>query len=141
MKDCVWIVVVLSCFAACSDENTTDGDINPVSGTDTEISEIDDNLKGTWDLYDSTGSVMLQNALVVTDSMFGVYTGHPKTWKIVALQGQVYLEPFSSSGSTEYLYDYTLANSETTLYLLIEKTATYTQPTNSTPDVQIYRKQ
>lgn len=142
MKQLAVLSIITVCCVSCLDLDDTVNNANPLTGngSDNEISEINDSLKGTWDLYDSTGSVISTGALTVTDTLFGMYSGQPTMWKLVAANGQVYIEAFSN-GAKEYYYDYSLAHSGAALYLLPENTGTYTNPGPTTSDVLIYKKQ
>ncbi|MBD3322817.1 MAG: hypothetical protein GF350_17085 [Chitinivibrionales bacterium] len=125
-------------FFGCFDTGTN----NPASAPSDsdQVADINDSCKGTWDLYDENDSLVSTNSLVVTDDMFGIVSGQPGIWKLVAQEGQVYIEAFSN-GEREYYYDYALDDNGNIMYLLTEDTDTYTAPARSTSGVLILKKQ
>lgn len=117
----------------------------------TQLARIDTDLIGTWDRYDSTGTmvVMAGHMIVTADSIVRRYSGGSSiTFKgisdpygdrgqtLVAESGQVYYE-YHIDQSTTYWFDY--AFDGTTLYFVDETTDAATNPGSGTDNVVILK--
>jgi hypothetical protein len=150
-KVLVAVIAVTLALAYCSKEDDETGPTDPVlvPPTDTSNVAVDSALYGIWHRYDAGGSLIEQNAAWFSDDSI-VVSGQPTlkgiidpqfAMRLIAADGQIYLDPQSVSFPNDYHYDYALSTSgQTTLYLVRELTSTATSPTASTAGVYILRR-
>jgi len=126
-----------------------DGNPNPPIDT-SSTSDIDSSLLGVWHRYNSSWTLLAHNYVLVTDTsitidltvLAGVRDSNPQFSRVlIARNGQILYQPDSACVGCPnmYLYDFTLANSDSVLYLVFEETDARTNPTVSTSGVIILR--
>ncbi|MBD3242364.1 MAG: hypothetical protein GF331_17370 [Chitinivibrionales bacterium] len=122
----------------------------------TELADIVDSLWGVWDLYDSTGNVLVQSAhlTITADSIVRtflngtavVFKGRAdpfgdRGYTLVGHEGQIYKDYHWETYPDAYLFDYALLPGSGTMYFLDETSSTATVPNGETDNAVILKRQ
>ncbi len=147
---------MMAVLAACSSDDGDEGDGSPADeGQEAQMQEdtgdsdggahIDGELIGTWAKYD--GDVVVHSTfLVITKDAIervGRDIRGGKDGVVYARNGQIYVDfyPDQSEAPMSYGYDYSLADGNSTMYFVEDRTGEYTEPGIDTPGVMVLKKQ